>query len=159
MRKPPTQFEYKGSQYQIRRLDAIEQAMLAQKISPLVVPVLRVAIKRSIIMQQEGSNLQGLEIIIALLQDFEVVAEALQKIPAETMREIYATCLSRIVRQGGPNLGWQEIWNIDHLQFDDLEGFDVMYFTIEVIKDQLGNFISEILSTLGLPSPMQTTSR
>lgn len=150
MRKPPTQFDYKGNIYQIRRLDAIEQAMLAQKISPLVVPVLRVVMKRAIIQQQQGSNLDGLEMIIALLQDFEVVAEALQKVPAETMREIYGVCLGRIIRQGGPGLGWQEIWNIDHLQYDDIEGFDVLYLTFEVIRDQLGNFMHEAMSQLGL---------
>ncbi len=153
MRKPPKQFEYKGNQYQIRRLDAIEQAMLAQKISPLVVPVLRVVMKRAIIQQEQGSNLDGLEMVIALLQDFEVVAEALQKVPVDTMRDIYAVCLGRIIRQGGPGLGWQEIWNIDHLQYDDIEGYDVIYFTIEVIRDQLGNFMQEILSQLGLQPP------
>ncbi len=110
-------------------------------------------------MQQEGFSGDNLEMVIALLQDFEVVSEAIQKVSADTMRSIYSTCLRQIIRQGGPNLGWQDIWNGDHLQYDDLEGFDIIYLSIEVIKDQLGNFMQEILLQLGLQPPAQTTSR
>mgnify|MGYP005812727975 CR=1 FL=1 len=147
--REPTKFEYKDHTYQINRMDAIGQAMLAQKLTPLVTPVLNILAQRQL-RGDTSFRSSSLEMIVAFLQDFDTLSLVLEKVPAETMREIYEVCMSRLMREAGKDRGWQKLWANGQFMYDDIEGFDVIYLSFRVIQDQLGNFIKEALSAFGL---------
>lgn len=141
----PTEFTRKGHTYQIKRIDPIGQAILAQRLLPVAVPIFRVIASRS--LEQNDTSVNNL---VSMLSDFETIVEALEKVPAKDVREIYDACLSRLLRQADNKTGWQVVWNNGTLMFEDIEGFDVIALTIEVVKDQLGTFIPNAMQTFGM---------
>lgn len=166
----PTEFSFKGNRYQIKHMDAVKQFFVAQKIAPLVIPIISVAIQegamkeaQKIVEEPSTDETEGRnKIFNASIMDIQKVAVALQAMPEADMKYIFRICLSHLYRQGGEGLGWSPVWNVagDMLQFQDLAGFDLMVLCFEVVKDQLENFMSGALSlTTDFGLPPQTTNR
>lgn len=157
--KTPTEFIHKGVKYQIRTMNGIDQCILAGKIAPLVMPVMAVAIREGAFAEVstlDTTTPEGRAALIDIgLGSFERLAQAISRVPPDEMRQIYNECMRHLLRQGGEGLGWQEVFNpmSGMLMYDDIDGLDVMTLSVEVIKDQLGNFMqgAQLSSFLGLP--------
>lgn len=157
--KVPTEFIHKGVKYQIRTMNGIDQCILAGKIAPLVMPVMAVAIRDGALSELDSldtSTPEGRSALIDIgLGSFERLAKAISQVPPDEMRQIYNECMRHLLRQGGEGLGWQEVFNpmSGMLMYDDIDGLDVMTLSVEVVKDQLGNFMQGVPfgSILGLP--------
>jgi hypothetical protein len=151
--KNPTLFMHKGVRYQIAPMDAIEQCILAQKLTPLLGPVMKIvfegsAAARAIAIMSTDSSPERDEAMNALLSDVGAFATVLQKMPTDVARSIYASCLKQLSRQGGESMPWQVVWNESsgRMMYDDIEGWDVLILASKVIQDQLGNFMQGALS-------------
>jgi hypothetical protein len=163
--KTPTEFIYKGFKYQVKRMSGFDQCLLAGRVSPIVLPVMSIAIKEGIVSQIVNMDLksdEGRAMAIDLaLSSFELLAQAISSIPTKEMRIIYEECMRHLVRQGGEGRGWQDVFNeqAKALMFEDIEGVDVMVLSIKVIQDQLGNFIKGALSDSILGLLQSTTNQ
>jgi len=173
MPKAPTQFEHGGHQYQIRTMDALTQLSLAQRLSPIIVPFLKLAtgsnIDASVLADVADKTDGGSMFTVTpearkkafapVFTNMSDVAEVLQKMPVEITQSIYRDCLRHLFRQSRDGGGWQIVWEdrANRLMYEDIQGFDVLILCSEVVKDQLSNFITGALSKFSFAPPAQPT--
>ncbi len=158
----PTEFEHKGVTYQIQRLDGMQQFMLARLLMPMIPAALRIffqgdfgARTTDIMTMEPGPEKNAA--IDALARDVSAFTDVFRDTPDEAMHKIVASCLGTLRRRVG-DVGWQIVYNPDSNRpmYSDIDGWDVLIFCIQVVTDQIGNFLLGVLSavTSGLrPSP------
>ena len=152
--KLPATFELNGQKYKILRMDAFTQLSIAQRISPLVVPFVEMSMLGGGLAPDPETGKIAPEAFIeslrTTLHQAAQITSLLQIMPTSVAESVYRDCLRCVERQGGEGLGWQKIVNPEtgSLLYQDIEGVDVLLLTVEVIKDQLGNFMQRALSTL-----------
>lgn len=148
----PTEFVHNNHTYQIRQMSAITQLLVAQKIAPLVIPMLQMGLNEGVMERLRGSDGNKADILDAMLPNIERIMAVMAKMPEQDLQYIYRECLRHLLRSGGSEsgMGWQEVWNEQNNRplFDDIQGFDILILSVEVVKDQLENFMSGVLSML-----------
>ncbi|MFA9439402.1 phage tail assembly chaperone [Uliginosibacterium sp. sgz301328] len=126
--------------YRLGKLSAIQQFHLTRKIAPVVpamVPVfLRLANSKTPLLDDPDS-------LTALLAPF---ADAMAKMPDEDANYLLGTCLSVVARKQGD--AWKSVWDTTHgtILFDDIDLSQMMPIVIRVLRENLGNFISGLLT-------------
>lgn len=125
-----------GQNYRIGKLNAFQQLHVSRKVGPLIprlVPAFMAMAK-------------GGEAIDKLAQLLEPFAEAFADLPDEAVEYVAGTCLSVVQRQQGNT--WAPVWNKQaaSLMFDDIDLASMLPLVIKVITENLGPFISGLLS-------------
>lgn len=130
------ELEHGGNRYRIGKLNAFEQLHVSRKVGPLI-PRL---VPAFMAMAKEGS---ALDQIAQLLEPF---AEAFADLPDEAVEYVAGTCLGVVQRQQGTS--WAAVWNKQGkcLMFDDMDLSSMLPLVIRVIAENLGPFISGLLS-------------
>lgn len=131
-----TEIEHGGNRYRIGKLNAFEQLHVSRKVGPLI-PRL---VPAFMAMAKDGS---AIDQIAQLLEPF---AEAFADLSDEAVEYVAGTCLSVVQRQQGT--AWAAVWNkqANCLMFDDMDLSSMLPLVIRVITDNLGPFISGLLS-------------
>jgi hypothetical protein len=176
MARIPTQFVHAGNTYQIQPMDALVQLSLAQRLSPIIIPFLKLATggvdatALGNVAEAAEEDAEGLlkapklDVGAAFAPVFDNMAEVaavLQKMPLDVTQSIYRDCLRHLQRQSNDGGGWQIVWNdrANVMMFEELQGFDVLILSSEVVKDQLANFITGMLSKFSFRPRSQPTTR
>jgi len=139
-----TEIEHGGNAYRIGKLNAFQQLHVSRKVGPLI--------PRLVPAFMAMAN--GGEAIDKLAQLFEPFAEAFAELSDESVEYVAGTCLSVVQRQQGSV--WAPVWNKQaaSLMFDDIDLASMLPLVIKVITENLGPFISGLLS--GQMQPMTT---
>lgn len=136
--------ELSGNNYRAGKLDAMRQFHLSRRLAPIIPPLIPVFIKL-----KAGGLEQDMLGFASVLGPF---ADGLAAMSDEDSEYIVGTCLSVVQRQNGK--AWANVWDVQGkvCMFDDLELPDMIQLTLRVIQENLGPFISGILtSQQGLP--------
>lgn len=139
-----TEIELGGQVYRTGKLDAMRQFHLSRRLAPIIPPLIPVFIKL-----KNGGLEQDMLGFAGALGPF---ADGLAAMSDEASEYILGTCLSVVQRKGGKT--WANVWDVQGkvCMFDDMQLPDMVQLTLRVIQDNLGPFISGILtSQQGLP--------
>ncbi len=143
----PEDFDLNGVLYRARKLNAMDQLFLVQKLTPLaasLVPVIQAAAR-------EASNgpLAG-----ALLKmevgDLMPLAQGIASLPEADTKAILARCLSHVQRGVTSQAGtsWANVWSTsaEAPMFDDLDLFTMLTIVAHVVKKDLAPFFGALFS-------------
>lgn len=133
------EFELEGHTYRIGKLDAFKQFHVSRRIAP-VIPRLVPAFMK---MTAAGGAAQDMGAISEALAPF---ADALAEMPDASAEYVIATCLSVVQRR--QNSSWSPVWSVtgNTIMFDDMDLSTMLPLVVRVIKDNLGSFISGLLT-------------
>ena len=75
-------------------------------------------------------------------------AEVLAGMPDEEFEYIQNACLAQVERERSAGTGWVPIWNnqAKSLQFQDIEGHEILLIVVEVLKQELAPFFLGLVS-------------
>jgi len=137
------EIEVAGRRYQIGRLNALQQLHLTRRLGPMLIVA-----GISIDMLRKGMKID-LDDMVAMAGP---VMELLSKMPDAEVEKIVFTCLSVCKRLSGT--AWAALTTPDgtQLMFADMDMPEMMRVVLEVIKDNLGNFLTELGGELTSPS-------
>jgi len=140
--------ELNGQSYRTGKLDAMRQFHLSRRLAPIIPPLIPVFVKL-----KAGGLEQDMLGFAGVLGPF---ADGLAAMSDETSEYIIGTCLSVVQRQNGKT--WANVWDAQGkvCMFDDMQLPDMVQLALRVIQDNLGPFISGIL-TSQQGSPMTST--
>jgi hypothetical protein len=124
--------------FRVGRLNVFDQFDVTRKIGPLAPALVPVFRKLGELEQLQGDKVES--VVEAALP----FLEALAKIPNDDSRFVIGTCLSVVQRQRGSS--WAPMYRDGVAMFDDLDLSTVGPLVLEVVKDNLGPFISGVLT-------------
>ena len=134
-----SEHEYGGRVYRIGKLPAMKQFHVSRRIAPIIPALIPLYSK----LARGGSVLSAIEASPELLSPF---ADALSGMSDETVDYLVATCMSVVTRQEGN--AWVRIWaDRAGLLFEDIELSVLLPLTVRVIVENLGPFISGLLTS------------
>lgn len=144
-----TEIQLRGHVYRLGRLNAFQQLHVSRKVGPLI-PAL---IPAFLAIGREGVKLEALESLAPMIQPF---TDAFASMADADVEYVASVCLSVVQRQQGST--WAPVWSVQGkcLMFDDLDLGSVLPLVVRVITENLGPFISGLLT--GQPTPVQTTA-
>ncbi len=129
--------DFKVGEYNYRsgRLTAFQQFHVARKLGPILAKL------------GPSSGREGLSMIDLL----EPAVDALAEMPEADCDYVLRRCLSVVQRQVGT--AWQSVWNdsAKRLMFEDIDLAAMIQISMQVLGDNLGNFISAPASNTTLP--------
>lgn len=84
----------------------------------------------------------------ALVPGLQSAAQAIADLPDEQFQYLQNACLQQVQRQRSNDTGWMPIWNptANTLQFQDLEGHEILLIVMEVLKNEVGPFYLGLVS-------------
>lgn len=128
--------------YSIRKMSAMQQFHVSRRIAPII-PLLMPVLTR--FLQQGKPAGDDLEMIAAALQP---LADGLAAMSDAESEYVIATCLE-VVQRKQPT-GWASIWSASAKRpmFDDIDLGVMLQLVVRVIMDNLGPFISGLLTNL-----------
>ncbi|MGR7993833.1 phage tail assembly chaperone [Xanthobacter sp. ZOL 2024] len=143
----PEEFDLNGITYRARKLGAMDQLFLVQKLTPLatsLVPVIQAAAREA-----SGGPLAG-----ALLKmdvaDLMPLAQGISSLPEQDTKAIIGRCLSHVERgtKTPAGTGWAQVWskNADACMFEDIDLFTMLTIVAHVVKKDLAPFIGALFS-------------
>lgn len=144
------EIELSGQTYRTGKLDVMRQFHLSRRLAPIIPPLIPVFVKL-----KAGGLEQDLLGFAGVLGPF---ADGLSAMSDEDSEYIIGTCLGVVQRKSGKT--WAAVWDVGGkvCMFDDMELPDMIQLTLRVIQDNLGPFISGILtSQQGLPTTSTQT--
>lgn len=116
------EFELKGQEYRLRKLDVFDQFRVSRKLLPVVAGVFE--------------ELKSGEITLAAL--LPQVAEAIAAMSDADCDAILHPCLSMISRKNGKI--WSVVFQDGVMMFDDIDMLSMLELVSHVIRDSLGDF-------------------
>lgn len=140
------EFEVSGVLYRAGKLNVFDQGHLARRIAPLV-PKSVPAIKAFAELKRQADaseGTMGLSDILDSLDSVSPLADALAGLTDDAFKQIMVLCLSVVQRQQGNN--WAAVAKGDAIMFSDIEFGQIMPMISQVVRLNLGNFISGLLS-------------
>lgn len=143
------EFQIGSIDYRADKLNAIQQFHVSRKIAPLIpalIPVFLEIAKNVDLKKGVGSlaSEESLTRIGPLLQPF---ADGLASLPDASVDYLLETCLSVVRRRREDN--WAPVWSSSSktLMFDDMDLGSVIPLMVRVIRENLGPFISGLLTS------------
>jgi hypothetical protein len=135
------EFDVGGKNYRAERLTCLQQFHVSRKIAPLIPSLVPVFLS---LAQMKGGLKDNLPAMAEMLQPF---ADGIAGLPDEAAEYVIGTCLSVVRRKQGDN--WAAIWSASAkaMMFDDLDLASAIPLVIRVIQDNLGPFISGLLTS------------
>lgn len=144
------EFDIDGKQYRANRLDAFKQFHVSRKIAPIVPKLIPIFVQL-----KDGGGLT--EDLAGLAEVVAPFADALAAMKDDDAEYIIATCLSVVLRQQGTT--WAPVWSVNGrvVMFEDIDMGVMLPIIVRVIRDNLGNFISGLLSNPAAAGPVAVT--
>lgn len=128
-----TTIEIKGVKYQLGKLNAISQFHVSRRIAPVFVAI---GVPLQSLMGGMKMDLGDMAMLL------EPVANIMAKMPDEDVNYILYTCLSVVRRE---QLGkFAPVTTGTSLMFEDIDMPTMIRLVIEVLRDNLGNFLLEL---------------
>lgn len=143
-----TEIELNGQSYRIGKLDAFKQFHVSRKIAPMVPALIPVFIEIS-----ANSEVMGdMDRLASALMPF---AEAVAGMKDDDAEYVISTCLSSVQRKTGA--AWAKVWNeqANACMFDDLDLSTMLPLVVHSIKENLGSFISGLLTAQASTEALQ----
>ncbi|MBR8380711.1 hypothetical protein KDW20_33570 [Burkholderia cenocepacia] len=174
-----TEIELSGKRYQIGRLSAMQQFHVSRRIAPIIPSMIPVMMKFYTEIERsrnatanaalaalvadagasgtvEQRDVLGLvDSIAPVLQPF---ADALAGLKDEDAEYVFGTCLSVVERQH--QNGWAKVWSASHKtsMFDDMDMGSMLPLVVRVVVENLGPFISGLLTSQASSPGVATTA-
>jgi hypothetical protein len=125
------EFEVTGNQYRSRKMTAFQQFHVARKLGPIFAKIGPSA--QAVVANPDTTMVDLLAPII----------DALAAMPEDDCNYILHHCLAMVQRfQGGS--AWANVWSepAKRMIFEDIDLAAMVQITLEVLKDNLGNFMN-----------------
>jgi hypothetical protein len=143
-----TETELNGQTYRIGRLNAFQQLHVSRKIGPLIPKLVPAFVALS-------SDKDAFADMGKLSEIAAPFAEAFAEMPDEVVEYVVGTCLGIVQRKQGS--AWAPVWSSQGacLMFDDVDLTTILPLVVRVITDNLGPFISGLLTGQMQPNQSQ----
>ena len=148
MMNAPDEFDLNGVPYRARRLNAMDQLFLVQKLTPLaasLVPVIQAAAREA----AGGAPLAG-ALLKMEVSDLMPLAQGIAGLPEADTKAIIARCLSHVQRGVTSPAGtsWANVWSTsaEAPMFEDLDLFTMLTIVAHVVKKDLAPFFGALFS-------------
>lgn len=141
------EIELSSNRYSIGRLSAMQQLHVSRRVAPIIptlIPVfLRMRGKEAL---TEGGKISD-ERLGELASALTPLAEGLAALKDEDAEYVVGACLSAVQRQ--QPTGWARVWAIEQkrVMFDDMDMGVILPLAVQVIVENLGPFISGLLTS------------
>lgn len=139
----PSTLEVKGNNYRIGTLNAMQQFHLTRRLLPLFA-----VMGISIAQLRSGVKMD--------ITDFAPILEPVSKIMAEMSDQdsnyIILTCLSVVHREGKPGKWAPTVTESGLFMFQDMDMTVMLRLVVEVLRDNLGNFLKGLGAETESPS-------
>lgn len=139
-----------GNQYQIGRLNAIDQFHVSRRLAPVLPTIapLLVQIHQSGLIQKIDDG--GVEAVLdgdlaKLAEEAMPLADALADMSDEHANYIILKCLSVVRRK--TDTGFAAMCRGGTLAYDDMEMMDMLPLVLAVVQASLGNFIGGLATS------------
>lgn len=157
------EFEINGESYRAQKIAAMTQNDLVRKLAPVLpnlVPLFAAFFKLKdelVPDEQEPDSADGeakvkstaesdlLDKIAGLAPSISPLADALASMSKENSDFIIYTCLASVSFKKGNN--WASLCRGDTIMFDELELATIYQIVIKVLRENLGNFITGLVTT------------
>lgn len=143
----PEEFDLNGVTYRARKLNAMDQLFLVQKLTPLaasLVPVIQAAAREASSGPLAGALLK------MDVSDLMPLAHGIASLPEEDTKAIIGRCLSHVERgtKTPAGTGWAQVWSktADACMFEDIELFTMLTIVAHVVKKDLAPFFGALFS-------------
>jgi hypothetical protein len=129
------EFTIGDKQYRSSKMNAFDQFHVARKVAPLITKM---------------GERQGLVADSGLPEMLAPLVDALAAMPEEDCNYVLYHCLAVVQRYQGGTL-WAPVWSVSakRLMFEDIDLGAMIQITIQVLSDNLGNFLNTPGSALG----------
>jgi hypothetical protein len=143
-----TETKLKGQSYRLGRLNAFQQLHVSRKIGPLIPKLVPAFVALS-------SDKDAFADMGKLSEIAAPFAEAFAEMPDEVVEYVVGTCLGIVQRKQGS--AWAPVWSSQGacLMFDDVDLTTILPLVVRVITDNLGPFISGLLTGQMQPNQSQ----
>lgn len=137
-----TEVEFGGNKYQIGRLDAMTQFHVSRRIAPVLPPLIRTY------MQLAASDSPLTKNLDLLASSVQPVMDAISQLKDDDAEYVVGKCMAVVERQH--QAGWAKVWSAAHKVslFDDIDVGTMLELTVRVVVENLGPFISGLLTSL-----------
>jgi hypothetical protein len=137
-----TEVEFAGNRYQLGRLDAMTQFHVSRRIAPVLPPLIRTYMELAASDSPLTKNL-GL-----LATSVQPVMDAISQLKDDDAEYVVGKCMAVVERQH--MAGWAKVWSPVHKVslFDDIDVGVMLELTVRVVMENLGPFISGLLTSL-----------
>ena len=161
MRGPYT-FSVGAQTFRAAPMDADSQLQISRRVLPILTGLLpamteqfrarQAAVRKA---EEAGEEAPPLADILsmdmsALVPGLQSAAMALANMDDEVFNYLKAACLRRVEMQRAGDSGWVPVWNVQagRLQFETIEGHEVLLIVTEVLKREVGPFYLGLLTSL-----------
>ncbi len=129
------ELELSGNNYKIGKLSAMQQLHIVRRLAPTIF-----ALSSATSTDTPKTDFEALSALAP-------VADMISKMSDEDSEYVVKSCLSVVFRQNAT--GWAKIQaGNGNLMFDDIDLSAMMKLTFEVVKDNLGNFLTALPTQL-----------
>lgn len=135
------EFTVGDKQYRSGKLNAFEQFHIARKIAPILSKMGETKKDKDANASPGQADLAGL---------LSPMLDALAEMPEEDCNYVLYRCLGVVQRHQGGSM-WAPVWNpsAKRLQFEDIDMQVMIQITMNVLGDNLGNFLNTPVPALG----------
>lgn len=158
--RSPYEFTIGQHSYRADPMPADRQLQVSRRVLPILaglIPAMATQFKQTVEMRQRaeasGEETPPLKDILSmdmssLVPGLQSAAQAIADLPDEQFRYLQNECLMQVQRSRGGDTGWTPIWNkaAGQLQFQDLEGHEILLIVTEVLKHEVGPFYLGLVS-------------
>lgn len=137
-----TEVEFGGKKYQIGRLDAMSQFHVSRRIAPVLPPLIRTYLE---LASSDAPLTKNLGLLATSIQP---VMDAISQLKDDDAEYVVGKCMAVVERQHLD--GWAKVWSSAHKVslFDDIDVGVMLELTVRVVMENLGPFISGLLTSL-----------
>lgn len=128
------QIEVKGNWYQVGKMNALAQLHVVRRLGPAIVVV-----GLSLDMLRQGLKVDMGDLVASAGPVMEIVS----KMPNEDFDYVVFACLDVCRRKQGDAWAPVALAEAKKLMFQDLEFLEILRLVIEVLKLNLGSFLTE----------------
>lgn len=143
--------EIKGKTYRVGRLNALNQMYVFKRISPIAIAFLGTLgnIRKFVnVSQKEETTGNDVDVELDFAELGTPVIQAFSRIPDEDVSFVMAKCLEQVMRLDGKEA--HRIMVNGQIMYDDIQLIDLMHLTWLVVRDDLQNFTSGIVTRLAV---------
>jgi len=136
------EIELNGNRYSIGRLSAMQQFHVSRRIAPIIPTLIPVFMR----MREKGIEGSGLADLDGLAAALQPLADGLAALKDEDAEYVLGTCMSAVQRQ--QETGWARVWALEQKRamFQDIGIETMLPLAVRVITENLGPFISGLLT-------------
>jgi hypothetical protein len=160
--RTPYTFNVGGQTFQAAPMDPRTQLQVSRRVLPVLTGLLP-AMASQFRKREEarkaaetaGEDAPPLTSILSMdmseiVPGLQSAATALAGLPDDEFDYIQNACLRLVSMQRAGDTGWVRIWSegAARLQFDDIQGHQILLIVVEVLKNEIGPFYVGLLSSL-----------